>query len=73
MVRSTHRRGSRGKDRLFGGAAADLLVGGAKGDFLFGGGGKDKLRGGSPDAPGKDAPDLCRGGAANDKLKNCER
>ena len=65
--------GARGKDRLFGAAAADLLVGGAKGDSLFGGAGKDKLRGGSPNAPGKDARDLCRGGAANDKLKNCER
>jgi len=65
--------GSRGKDRLFGGAKADLLVGGAKGDSLFGGGGKDKLRGGSPDAPGKDAQDLCRGGTAQEKLKNCER
>ena len=65
--------GSRGRDRLFGGPAADLLVGGAKGDSLIGGGGKDKLRGGSPNAPGKDARDLCQGGAANDKLKNCER
>ena len=65
--------GARGKDRLFGGAASDLLVGGADGDSLFGGNGKDRLRGGSPDAPGKDARDRCRGGAANDKLRNCER
>jgi Ca2+-binding RTX toxin-like protein len=63
--------GQRGKDKLFGERGSDIVIGGDQSDYVDGGPGKDRLFGGTPEAPDKEANNVCVVRPA-DRERNCQ-